>query len=260
LNDPDNVIKNTYGSVTPPQTNQVSLNGFIVRGWIYEKMYINSNIRNMLGVPVANEWCGLRSRYGTTGCFQEFKNGYIYVTGAGLSFVLKVQQEWQKWNSNGRENSQLGLPKSSQQCASDNCKISFEGGTIIWNKYTNSTGTMLNSSEFNKQWYGNEAIRKRLAYPLGEEKLVHGVWEQKFMNGYMYLSKNTNGSNNFGYVDQRNRIGQRFLGLNALQRAEYGYPIGFEQCTPSVCIQNLQYAYIIWDGKQALIYFRNWGI
>ncbi|MBP2437567.1 hypothetical protein [Microbacterium amylolyticum] len=94
----------------------------------------HGNENGSLGYPTRDRMCGLTGG----GCYQQFQSGKIFQMSATSRGYAVHGAPSAAYRARGNENGWLGYPTSNASCAGDNCRQSFENGSMTWKKGSRS--------------------------------------------------------------------------------------------------------------------------
>jgi uncharacterized protein with LGFP repeats len=178
-------------AVTPAASGTVTFSSptgsFEVGGAALTRYQAAGGPQGPLGYPVTAQVCGL----GSSGCYQGFQNGSIYVTPTTGARVVWGAIRF-RWAAGGWEAGWLGYPTGDEVCGLRNagCSQAFQGGAIYW---TAQTGPHAVRGGIAAAWAAQNRETGFLGYPTTDEVcgLRNAGCYQGFAGGTVYWTAQT---------------------------------------------------------------------
>lgn len=210
-----------------------------VKGAILGRYEAEGNHRGSLGLPLADELCGLKGG----GCLQKFQGGTIYYSKSTGTWTVKGGIG-SRYAQIGAQNSSLGYPKSREICdsAPRRCVQAFQGGDIMWGP---TTGTHTLKGAIRIGFNGGVTAGFGLVgLPTSEEYcgLSQGGCYQQFQSGRIYWSPKSGPAQTL-----KNGMLRKWLSLGG-EKGYLGYPVWNEICSMNTCFQHFQGGTLYWTG------------
>ncbi|MCC4907847.1 LGFP repeat-containing protein [Microbacterium sp. cx-59] len=186
-----------------------------------------------LGFPSGAASCS------ASGCAQVFRGGVLYWTPTTAAFESRGTIR-DRWGASGYESGRLGYPISGEQCTTDGCSQTYQGGVIAWSARTGAHATV---GAIGARYAQMTGVASTLGFPAAEEQCGTTTCVQRFAAGYIYWSAATGAWESTGPI----RDAWAAVGYES---GRLGLPISAQNCTSSQCTQTYQGGVITWTQGQ----------
>lgn len=157
----------------------------VIKGSILKKWQSAGAEKSAMGLPTANEKCGLKDK----GCSQKFEKGSIYYSSKSGARFMKTGAIQKAWAKTKYEKGVLGYPTSDinkLKKRSGATYQSFQKGIIT---HHSKAGARVLKGSFLKKWKALGWEKSKLGLPKGGEYKSKGKTRQNFEKGYMTYTK-----------------------------------------------------------------------